>query len=169
MTAALKKESTMNRSDDTAAVADWLHRQALFTAHHLTHLVRDIEQPLSHRYRAVWGDGRLGELHSALEALQRLAEIDDLEMKPEESVPSDWLNQWRQGFVLHTGASFLWNQLSILLRSLRSRPGTSIRTRFGAEYLLNLRLAIKALEGLHKATCDWPEPDDPVSSGQNAR
>jgi hypothetical protein len=153
----------MNNNDGIEAAEVWLHRQALFTAHHLAHLVRDIQQPLSHRYRAVWGDCRLRELHSALEALQRFVEIDDLEVRPEERVPSDWLNQWRQGFALNTGASFLWRHLFALLRGLRNPRGINVRRRLGAEYLLNLGMATKALKDLYEATREWPGPDTPIS------
>jgi hypothetical protein len=157
----------MNMDNDTAAVDDWLHRQAMFTLHHLKHLVRDIEQPTSRKYRAAWGDHRLPELASATEALQRLVELDEIDARPEARTPRPWLDEWQQGFALHTGAFSLLRQLSLLVRGLRSRRAVSTRKRLGAEYLLSLGVATKSLEDLYDATCDWPGPDEPEPMDAN--
>jgi hypothetical protein len=157
----------VNRDNDTAAVDDWLHRQAMFTLHHLKHLVRDIEQATSRKYRAAWGDHRLPELASAVEALQRLVELDEVDAEPKARTPPAWLDEWQQGFALHTGAFCLLHQLSILLRGLRSRRAVSTRKRLGAEYLLSLGVATKSLEDLYDATCDWQGPDESEPTDAN--
>ena len=151
----------MDENDQEKAMEVAVHRQALFTVHHLRHLVGDLKQPLSRKYRTAWGEGRLPTLVSATEALGRLVEIDHVEEKPDTRAPRAWLDEWQRGFVLRTGASFLQHQLVVLLRGLRNRRAAGVRRRLGAEYLLNLGLAVKALQDLRKATRDWPGPDEP--------
>lgn len=157
----------MHDSRGIEAAEAWAHCQAMFTVHHLKHLVRDIEHTQLRKYRAAWGDDRLLELASATEALQRLVELDEIDAKPEARTPRSWLDEWQQGFGLHTGTSFLLHQFSVLLRGLRSRQAVSVRRRLGAEYLLSLEVVTKSLEDMYDATCDWPGPDEPEPTDAN--